>query len=150
MAAMISSRLVQLIEKHSDALANGLLQKLQNHPALPDLHKVPPEELRQRVYEVYRNLSDWILSRSIADVERRYRAIGMRRAKQGVPLSQLVYSILLVKEHLWEFLEHEGLADRHVELFQEMQLLHVVNRFFDRAVYYAAVGHEQARSAQAA
>ncbi len=147
---MISSRLVRLIEANSDQLANGLMQKLQNHPALSELSRVPPEELRQRAYEVYRNLSDWILCRSLADLERRYRAIGMRRATQGVPLSQLVYSILLVKEHMWDFLEQEGLVDRHVELFQEMELLHVVNRFFDQAVYYAALGYEQARGAQAA
>ncbi|MCL6482458.1 MAG: hypothetical protein K6U02_12105 [Firmicutes bacterium] len=147
---MIAARLVRMIEANSEALASSLMQKLKTHRDLPDLNKVPAEELCQRVFEVYRHLSDWITSRSVAEIERRYRAIGARRAMQGVPLSQLVYAILLVKEHLWEFLEQEGLVDRHVELFQEMELLHLVNRFFDRAVFYAALGYEQAHAAQVA
>ncbi len=147
---MIAARLVRLIEANSEALAGSLMQKLKAHRELKDLSKVPPEELQQRVFEVYRNLSEWIGSRSVAEIERRYRAIGARRAMQGVPLSQVVYAILLVKEHLWEFLEQEGLVDRHVELFQEMELLHLVNRFFDRAVFYTALGYEQARAVQVA
>jgi len=147
---MIAARLVRLIEANSEALASSLMQRLKTHRELADLSKVPAEELRQRVFEVYRNLSEWISSRSVADIERRYRAIGARRAMQGVPLSQVVYAILLVKEHLWEFLEQEGLVDRHVELFQEMELLHLVSRFFGRAVFYTALGYEQARAAQVA
>src|SRR5438309_1265377 len=43
---MLAYRLVRLIETHSDALAAGLLKKVQNSPLLTQYQKVPPEELR--------------------------------------------------------------------------------------------------------
>ncbi len=151
LAPKLAPRLVQLIQMHSEELAQGLLQKVRSSPMLTDYcNKVPPHELRQRVYEVYRNLEDWLLTKTKEDIKRRYTEIGARRAAQGVPLSQLVWAILTVKEHLWEFLNQEARTDRAVELYSELGLLHMVEQFFDRAVYYAAIGHEQARLARAA
>ncbi len=148
---MIAPRLVRLIETHSEQLAQALLKKVQNSPRLSDFHrKVPPHELRQRAYEIYRNLEDWLLAKTEEDVEHRYTAIGARRAAQGVPLSQLILAIVTVKEHLWEFLLREGMADRPVELYQQLELLQLVDQFFDRAVCCAARGYEQARMARAA
>lgn len=148
---MIAARLVRLIEQNSGELSRSLMQKLAASPrAAGLLRKVPADELQQRVYEVYHNLSEWLLNATDEQVERRYTAIGTRRAQQGVPLSTMVYALLASKEHLWEYLRHEGLADRHVELFQELELLLLVEQFYDRALYYAAHGYEQALASHAA
>ena len=146
---MIAPRLVRLIEIHSEQLARSLYERIQNSPRFKDYQKVPPEEVKQRAYEIYHNLGDWLLTKTESDIERRYTVIGARRAAQGVALSQVVCAILTVKEHVWEFLRREGLVELPVELFQELDLLQVVDQFFDRAVYYAAVGHERARVAEA-
>lgn len=141
-------RLVRLIETHSDQLARGLLEKIESSERCRVfLEKVPPEELKQRVYEIYRNLGDWLMKKTEADVERRYIAIGERRARQGVTLSQLILAIMATKEHLWEYVSKEALADRPVELFQELELFQLVEQFFDRAVYYASIGYERAHAA---
>ncbi len=141
-------RLVRLIESHSEALAKGLWERLQNSERTSDyVSRVPPEELKDRVGEIYRHLGEWLLKKTEADVERRYIAIGERRYAQGVRLSQLQFMIVATKEHLWEFVSREALADRPVELFQELELFQLVDQFFDRALYFAAVGFERAESA---
>jgi hypothetical protein len=147
---MIAPKLVRLIETHSDQLAQSLIERLKGDERISDLRKVPPDELRQRAYEVYRNLSDWLLTKTESDVEQTYKAIGARRAAQGVALSHLIYGILAIKEHLWRFLAGEVVADRTVELFQELELFHSVDHFFDRAVYYAACGHESSQGSHVA
>lgn len=142
-------RLVRLIETHSDQLARGLLERIENSERCREfIHKVPPEELRQRVYEIYHNLGQWLLRKTERDVEQRYMAIGERRASQGVSLSQVVFAIIATKEHLWEYVAKEALADRPVELFQELELFQLVEQFFDRALYFAAIGYERYQSAQ--
>lgn len=143
---MIAPRLVRLIETHSEQLTQGLIQKLQKCDRLADLQKIPANEFQQRVYEIYHNLGEWLLSKTEADIERRYTLIGAHRAAQGVALSQLLWAIILTKEHLWEFLKREGLVDRPVEIVQEMELFHLVDQFFERALFYAAVGYERAIS----
>jgi len=44
--------------------------------------------VRERVYEIYRHLGDWLLGKNQSDIEQRYREIGARRARQKVPLAE--------------------------------------------------------------
>ena len=145
---MLAYRLLRLIEAHSDVLAAGLLQKVQRSPQLTGYDKVPPEELKQRVQEIYDHLCEWLLGKHAHDIKARYIEIGARRAAQHVPLNELIWAIVLTKENLWEFLEQETVLDRPVEIFGELEVLKLMDQFFDRAQYYAAVGYEEARSAQ--
>jgi hypothetical protein len=141
---MLAYRLVRLIETHSDALAGSLLKKVQSSEFTRSYHKVPAEELRDRVYEIYRHLGAWLLGKTEVDIEQRYNEIGSRRYQQGVPLSDLIWAITLTKENLWEFLKEETILDRPVEVFGEMEMLQLLEQFFDRAIYYAAQGYERA------
>jgi hypothetical protein len=142
---MLAYRLVRLIESHSDALATNLLAKVQNSPQLRDYANVPPDELKQRVYEIYRHLGEWLLSKSESDIERRYVEIGARRAEQDIPLSQVIWTITLTKENLLEFLKEEFAMERPTEVFGELEMLQLLEQFFDRAVYFAAIGCERYR-----
>jgi len=142
---MFSIRLVNLIEAHADKLAQGLMHRLKNSPQASELlDKVPADELKSRAHEIYRNLGDWLLKKTESEIEERYTGVGLRRARQGVPFSQLMWAITLTKEYLWEYLESEGLLEQPVELLGELDLLHHVERFFDRAIYFASVGYESA------
>jgi hypothetical protein len=141
---MLAYRLVRLIETHSDGLAAGLLKKVQTSELTRDYGKVPPDDLKRRVYEIYRHLGDWLLGKSEFDIKERYLEIGARRAEQQVPLSQLVWVIVLTKENLWEYLKHEAGMERPAEVFGELEMLQLLDQFFDRAIFYASVGYEQA------
>ena len=147
---MLAARLVNLIEAHSQPLSEGLLKKLLTSERTADLRKVPEKELEERTYEIYRNLSDWLLNKTEADIERRYTEIGQRRAQQGVAFSHFLWAIVATKAHLHEFLRREGLVDKPVELIGELELLQALDQFFDRALYYASVGYERARNTMAA
>lgn len=141
---MLSHRFVRLIEEHSDALANGLLHKVQRSPRTEAFHTIPPEELSQRVYEIYRHLGEWLLDKSESEIEQRYTEIGARRAQQGIPLSQLIWAVMLTKDNLWDFVLNESYTDRPVELFGKQELLQLLDQFFDHAIYSAIVGYEWA------
>ena len=147
---MLAYRLLRLVETHSDALAAGLLEKTQNSALLADYQKVPPRELKQRVQEIYRHLAEWLLSKSDLDVEKRYIEIGARRAQQRVPLSQLIWAIILTKNNLWDFLKQEAVLDRPLEIAAELEVEQLVDQFFDHAIYSAAVGYERASTPKSA
>jgi len=139
---MLAYRLLRLVETHSDALATGLLEKTKSSPLLPDYNNVPPEDLKQTVREIYRHLAER-LSKSELDIEKRYLEVGAKRAQQGVPLSQLIWAIILTKNNLWDFLKKEAVLDRPAEISGELEVEQLLDQFFDRAVYYAAVGFER-------
>jgi hypothetical protein len=95
------------------------------------------------VYEIYRHLADWLLGKSELDVEKRYAEIGSRRALQGVPLSELIWAIILTKKNLWDYLKREAVLDRPAEISGELEVEELLDQFFDHAIYYAAVGYER-------
>ena len=144
---MMAYKLVRLIEANSEALAAGLLAKVQTSELTRSYRNVPPEDLKERVYEIYRHLGEWLLGKGSFDIEQRYEEIGTRRVHQGVPISELIWVIILTKENLWEFLQRESLPERPAEAFGELEMLQLLDQFFDRAIYYASVGYERAMAA---
>lgn len=140
---MLAYRLVRLIENHSERLAEGLLAKLQACDKCRGFSKVPAYEFRQRVYEIYHNLGEWLLGKKEEDIARRYTEIGRRRRSQGVPLHELVWAIVLTREFLLEYLKRDAVVEKPVEVFGELEMLQLLEAFFDRAVYYAVLGYEE-------
>jgi len=148
---MLAYKLVRLIENHSDALAAALVQKVQSSELARSYRHVPTEDLKSKVGEIYAHLGEWLLGKgSTVDLEQRYTEIGAKRVHQGVPVCELIWVIILTKENLWEFLQRESSPERPVEAFGELEMLQLLDQFFDRAIYYASVGYERALAAQAA
>lgn len=145
---MVGLRLVRLIESHSHELATELIKKMQSSPRTRGMRNVPSEELQERAYEILHHLSEWLLTKSEADIKERYQQIGERRAEQGVPLSDYCWAMVLTKRHVWDFLQRQGFLRGPVELYGEIELLQLLDHFFDSALCYAAEGYEQYTQAQ--
>jgi hypothetical protein len=141
---MLSARLVQIIEDHADELTRGAIHDLQTNPRTPTYHRLPREELHNRVYEVYRNLGNWLGREADEAIETKYQELGKKRAEEGVPPSEVVYALILTKYHLRDYIRSAGLVDSAVELYQQGELLRLVSQFFDRAIYYTMRGYERA------
>ena len=139
---MIALRLVRLIESHSEQLTDSLLHKLERSSRAADLRKVPMHELRERAGEIYRNLSDWLLTKTEDDIERVYTPLGRRRAEQGIDLSALCWALMMTEENLWDFLEMEGMREKPLEILGGFELLRLLDLFFDQAIYFATLGYE--------
>ena len=141
---LLAYRLVRLIETHADKLADSTLKRLKEDEKTREFCKrVPCQDFRTAVYEIYTHLGEWVLGKSEEDIARRYTEIGRRRASQGVLLSELNWAIVLTRENLWEFLKSEDTLERPTEVFGELKLLQMLEQFFDRAIFFAAVGYEQ-------
>lgn len=84
-----------------------------------------------------------MLGKTELEVEQVYLRLGERRAVQGVSFSHFLYAMMATKEHLWKFLAEEGMIAMPVELFGEMELFRMIDEFYDRTLYHAAVGYER-------
>jgi len=140
---MMGIKLVRLIEAHSERLSRSLSEKIRNSERTSAFQKIPPEELRLAATEVYRNLGEWLLQKTEADIAHRFRAVAEQRASEGIPLHQLVWALALTRDHLWRFLRQQSFSDSIFELHGELEVFQMLNQFFDRAIYYAIVGYEQ-------
>jgi RsbT co-antagonist protein rsbRD N-terminal domain len=152
---MLTSRLIQLIETHAESLTNEAVQDVLTNEGTSSFRRVPIAELRPRIAALYQNLGKWIGNPKEEAVRKEYEEWGRTRFRQGIPLSEIVYCVILIKTHLRRFIREHGLVvfsgDRvtpgelvPVELYGIQELNYMVGEFFDRALYHLARGYEAA------
>jgi hypothetical protein len=139
---VLSARLVKVIEEHAEELTRGVLTDLAGNARTPHYHHLPADELHRRVYDVYHNLGRWLGDKTEEHLETTFGGLGRTRRGEGVPLSEVVYALVLIKEHLREYIQAVGLVDSAVELYLEEELHLMIGHFFDRAVYHTVRGYE--------
>jgi hypothetical protein len=150
---MIAAKLVELIEIHASRLTNDVAQDLVTNPRTPGFRSVSRQELEQRVFQIFHHLGDWIGDATSVRVEAEFSEWGGRRFDQGIAISEVVYAIIVLKQHLRRYIRDNGLvdaafprADREYVLPMHLHSLQDLNtrvgEFFDEALYHLARGYE--------
>ena len=142
---MLAGYLLQTIERHSDALTDALITDLTTNDRTPSFRRLPVDALRTRAHDLYRHLSDWLAARSEAQVDATFEALGRQRFGEAIPLEELVFALVLTKQHLRHKVVSLGQVESSIELHYENDLHAMIDRFFDRAVYATVTGYERAR-----
>jgi hypothetical protein len=141
---MLTHKLINLIQYHSENLAASLLNQVQMSERSGSYRSVPPAELKEVVYEIYHKLGTWLLHKTDIDIEQRYLAIGARRVEQNVALNELVWVIVLTKRNLWRFIDDVSFPGRAADNTEKQEMVLLLDQFFDEAIHAAIVGYESA------
>jgi hypothetical protein len=147
---MLSIHFARLIENHSAELADGLAHRLHSSERTIAYRSIPVETLKRQLQDLYENLSTWLTTKTEAEIEERFSEAGRRRARQGIPIGQLSWALIMSKEYLWQFLLREAMADHALALLTELDFLMLLEQFFDRALYYGISAYEQQAKREAA
>ena len=150
---MISAKLIELIEIHANSLTKDVTQDLSTSPRTPGFRAVRGEDLEQRTFQLLHHLGDWIGSPRSERVEAEFSEWGRRRFGQSIPLSEIVYAIIILKQHLRRYIHDNGLVEfafprtegdyvLPMHLYSLQDLNTRVGEFFDEALYYLTRGYE--------
>ena len=150
---MLGARLLQLIQAHAGSLTSEVITDLRTNERTPSFHRLSAPDLESRLAALYSNLGKWIGNSDDNAVRGEYEEMGRRRFREGVPLSEIVYVLLLTKQHLRRYIRDHGLMDFEgdrmmpdellpLELHSIQELNYQVGEFFDRALYHLARGYE--------
>jgi len=141
---MISQRLVRLVEQNAERLTNDLVAEVRRDPRTAAYHQMSDEDLHERALDLFRNLGRWLSSRTEFAVQTRYEAFGQRRRQEKIPFSQVLFALNTSKNMLLNFIRGAAAAESASELPLEYDLSLSIAQFYDRAIYHAAAGYEQA------
>jgi hypothetical protein len=141
----VSRKLVDLIESNADELTIRCINNLRDHPCTLTYHTYDENKLYTRVFRVYSQLGKWISREtSKEEIANHYEALGSQRKKEGFKLSEVVQALIILRRHLWLKVLAEGFIDNVLELNQALALNNRVILFFDRAIYSAIKGFQEA------
>ena len=139
---MLGARLLQLIQAHAGSLTHEVITDLRTNERTPSFRRMSLS-----------NLGRWIGDSDENAIRVEYEEMGRRRFRDGVPVSEIVYVLLLTKQHLRRYIRNHGLVDftgdrmmpdelLPLELHSIQELNYQVGEFFDRALYHLARGYE--------
>lgn len=152
---MISAKLIELIENHAPGLSHDITQHLVSSERTRAFRSVKRGELEARIFDLLEHLGDWIGEPNSERVEAEFGDWGRRRFNQGIPFSEILYGIIILKQHLRRYIRDNGLVDTafprvdgdyvlplHLQSLHELNA--TVDAFFDEALYNLARGYEGA------
>jgi len=150
---MIAAKLIELIEIHADRLTADVARDLVTNERTRGFRAVRPQDLEQRIFQIFHHLGNWIGEPRSRSVEAEFGDWGRRRFDQGIPLSEIVYAVIVLKQHMARYILDNGLVDAsfpridsdyvlpmHLNSLQELNTQ--VGQFFDEALYHLAFGYE--------
>jgi len=140
-----TNNLVSLIERNAESLAKRWLDIVRTHPGTPTFHNWDQNQLFARVHKVYSYLGRSISEQTTReDIEREYVALGRQRFGEGFALSEVIQALIISRRVLWLKVEADGILDTAIDLHFALDLNNRVVLFFDRAIYYTALGYGEA------
>jgi len=142
---MSLEELVKLIESQADELTELMVRKVRESPRMAAYHRFGDQELGERARSVYANLGKWLEEASEGIVKEEYTRLGRVRCQERIPLSQVIWGLLLTRRNLWQFIELQG-WNTVDDLQRTLELEILVVRFFDRAILHTAGGYESGDS----
>ena len=141
---MVSYRLIRLIENHAEQLSRSLARQLKLHPKTRKFGRLAEEEIAERIYNFYAHLGSWVMTSSEENIRHTCEELGRRRQEEGMPLHEVLYVIILSKEHLRSFARNEAIGTTAFEMYGEQELFRVLDHLYELAIYYTTIGYESA------
>jgi len=139
----VSDKLVNLIEKNADIIANRWLNDVTTGKSTPTYAIVDPHSARERILIVLRQFRKWLGGYyGDNDIRDYYRKLGLERKNEGFALSEIMSAISLTRKHIWEFALSQRMWTKTIDIYMTLELERRMMLFFDRATYYAARGYQ--------
>jgi hypothetical protein len=150
---VIAAKLVELLENHAPRFTSDVVHDLVTNERTPGFRAVDRDDLEQRIFQIVDHLGNWIGDPESEMVHSEFTSWGRRRFDQGMPLSEVMYAVIILKQHMRRYFLDHGLVDAvfpradgdyvlpmHLHGLQELNAR--VSRFFDEALYHLACGYE--------
>lgn len=142
---VVASKLVKIIEKNSDVIADRWVEDVTSLPYTRSYWNVPYELLQERAENVVSRIG-YFLGRRLPKerLASFYKKLGQARRDEGYGVEEVVMALMLLKRHIWLFVLQEGFLTANLELYQALELNNRVVLYFDRAIYYVTQAYSEA------
>ena len=141
---MLSTRLLQLIEDHSEEIAKSVLESIRRDRLLSRFSKLPDAELLTRFEDVCKKISVWLAESNEEQLAKHFEKLGWLRYAEEIPLHEVVRAAHVFKEQLTRYAREHCYEQTALELYAGGELERLINSFFDKTVYYIVRAYGQA------
>ena len=144
---LLSDALIALVRDHAEEVSRLFVAEARSNPTTASYATIDPDRLFERSCTALSQFGRW-LKGDEADQEVRsfYRAIGRERRAQGFALHEVLSVLTLLRKHVWTYARTRGVWKRPIDVYRVLELNRRIALFFDKAIYHAARGYEEAQT----
>jgi hypothetical protein len=142
---MLTTKLVQLIEDHRDAIAEAAIGRMHTDPGMPTVGALPGDRLSRWGTELAGVFRLWVEDPGQEALANRYRQFGRDRFREGLPLAELIRACHIWRECSVTHLRNQGFEQTSFDIYIEEEVEHDLASFFEMIVYHMTRGYEEAR-----
>lgn len=141
---MLYEKFIRLVEDHAEALTKEWINEIKTNPSTIGYRKVDDEILGVRIFDIYKRLGSWVMNADLGDIKtaEHFIKLGRERAAENLKNSEVIYALILARVVLWRYIVEHGIISTAIDLHQSLEFYQKINNFFDKAVYFVAVGYE--------
>ena len=146
---MISEKFVRLIKDNMDEIVRYWCNDIKDNETTPSLRNFESDACVPYGISILKELGAWLdEKKKPAELKDFYINLGKERAREGLPIEDIVSAHLLLKRHIWLFVLSHGFLSTAFELYQSLELNNRVVNFFDHVTFYMVYGYETQTTAK--
>ena len=131
-----TAKLVDLTQKNADTIARQWAKDVKTNAKTFSYHEAPEEKIIRHAKEFYNNFLMMFFNESPYEQAKEiFENYAEERYKEGIPLHETLYALILMRRHMWLYAEFQSLFNVEVEHRQSVESLSRTILMFDYIMY---------------
>jgi len=131
-----TTRLIEVTELHAKTIAKQWYNDVRKNPRTPAYHNMTEDRAIPQAIEFYSHFREVFMSDKPSEAAKRFFSkYAEDRYREGIPLHEAIYSLVMMRRHMWLFAEFQAIWTSAVDFQQASTALSRTILMFDYATY---------------
>jgi hypothetical protein len=131
-----TAKLVDLTQKNTEEIARQWAKDVKTNEKTYSYHEAPEEKIIREAKEFYNKFQMMFFNESPYEQAKEiFEKYAEERYKEGMPLHEALYALILMRRHMWLYAEFQSLFNVEVEHRQAVESLSRTILMFDYIMY---------------
>ncbi|MCK9275335.1 MAG: hypothetical protein M0P57_09605 [Syntrophales bacterium] len=133
---VFADKLINITRHNAEAIAEQWAKSVSSNPRTPSYHSIPIDTCKQQAVDFYKNLRAIYFSEKPYDESVKFfTKFAEDRYSEGIPLSEAVYILILIRRHLWLFADFRTPFLAGLDIKQKVGAINTTIRIFDHGIF---------------
>lgn len=131
-----TTRLIEVTELHAKTIAKQWYNDVRKNPRTPAYHNMTEDRAIPQAIEFYSHFREVFMSDKPSEAAKRFFSkYAEDRYREGIPLHEAIYSLVMMRRHMWLYAEFQAVWTSAVDYQQASAGLNRTILMFDYATY---------------
>ena len=131
-----ATKLIDLTERHAEKIARQWARDVKTNVRTPSYRNIADEKIVHQATEFYHQFREMFFNdEPYQQAEKFFEGYAEQRYREGIPLHEAVYALILMRRHIWLYAEFQAIFITAVEHRQAVESLSRTILMFDYAMY---------------